>query len=408
MENQHYLRGVQLFQLGRYQDAISYFKKALQEIPEDFNSIFHLAHCYLSLDDLEKSEEMATALLRIDPDDENAYFLLSQIYFSKSEFKKALEFINKAISIYPYEADFFGQKSYIELNEKKYESSLKFANEGLALEPNNKLCLNARVQALTKLERKEEATSTIENLLEKDPENAYSHANVGWSNLENGNTKGALHHFKEALAIDPNFDYAREGMSTALKSKNFVYSWYLKYSFWMSKKSSKQQWVFIIGIYLAYRFSVKLLSNTEYTFLVIPIIIAYLLFALGGWLMESLSNAILIFDNYGKYLLDRDQQKSGQAFLILVSSAVLALITYGFLGNQYFLLIGFALLCSLIPLPRGFLIETRNKKLFHFGVGIAMLAIAFIGPLFISDLMMIGIGVLILLIAFTWLDNIIK
>lgn len=408
MENQHYLRGVQLFQLGRYQDAIGYFKKALQEIPEDFNSLFHLAHSYLNLDDLEKSEEMANGLLKIDPDDENAYFLMSQIYFSKSDFKKALEFINKAISIYPYEADFFGQKSYIQLNEKNYESSLNFANEGLALDPNNKLCLNARVQALTKLERTEEAASTIENLLEKDPENVYSHANVGWSKLENGNTKEALHHFKEALALDPNFDYAREGMSTALKSKNFVYSLYLKYSFWMSKKSAKQQWIFIIGIYLAYRFSVQLLSNTAYTFLVIPIIIVYLLFALGGWLMESLSNAILIFDNYGKYLLDQDQQKSGQAFLILVSGALLALVTYGVLGNQYFLLIGFSLLCSLIPIPRGFLIGTKNKKIFHFTVGIAMLATVFLGVLVTDDFMLLGSVVLILLIAFTWLDNIIK
>jgi tetratricopeptide (TPR) repeat protein len=408
MENQHYLRGVQLFSLGRYKDAIAYFQKALQDIPNDFNSLFHLAHAYLNLDDLEKSEEIANALLKIDPDDENAYFLLSQIYFSKNDFKKALEFINKAISIYPYEADFFGQKSYINLNEKEYESALKFANEGLALDPNNKLCLNARVQALTKLERKEEVSSTIENLLDKDPENVYSHANVGWSKLENGNTQEALHHFKEALALDPNFGYAREGMSTALKSKNFVYNLYLKYAFWISKKSSKQQWVFIIGIYLAYRFSIELLSNTKYTFLVIPIVIVYLLLALGGWLMESLSNAILIFDNYGKYLLDKNQKKSGQAFLTLTLGAILALITYAFLGDQYFLLIGFSFLCSLIPLPRGFLIASKNKKIFHFIIGTLMLLIAFLGILYTDDLMFLGSGVLILLIAFTWLGNVIK
>ncbi len=408
MENQHYLRAIQLFEIGRFQDAIPYLKKALQFDPEDYNAIYYLAQCYLQIDDFEKSEEMANALLKINPDNENVYFLLSQIYLSKSDLKIALEFINKAISIYPYEADFFGQKSYINLNEKNYESALKFANEGLALEPNNKLCLNARVQALTKLDRKEEATSTIENLLEKDPENVYSHANVGWSKLENGNTKEALQHFKQALAIDPNFEYAREGMSTALKAKNIVYNLYLKYSFWMSKKSSKQQWIFIIGLYLAYRFSVELLSNTKYTFLIIPIVIAYLLFALGGWLMESLSNAILIFDKYGKYLLDEDEQKSGQVFLALTLGAVLALITYAVLENQYFLLIGFSLLCSLIPLPRGFLIDGKNKKIFHFAIGAFMLLIAFLGIFFTDDLMLLGSGVLILLIAFTWLDNIIK
>lgn len=408
MENQNYLRGVQLFQLGRYQDATTYFNKALQEIPEDFNAIFHLAYCYLHLDDLLKSEEMAYVLLKIDPDDENAYFLLSQIYFNKSDFTKALEYINKAINIYPYEADFFGQKSYIQLNEQQYEAALQFANEGLALDPNNKLCLNARVQALTKLNKKEEASSTIENLLEKDPENVYSHANVGWSKLENDNPKEALLHFKEALSIDPNFELAREGMSTALKAKNKVYNWYLKYSFWMSKKSSKQRWIFILGLYFAYRFSVKFIQSTEYAFLAIPLVIAYLLFALGGWLMESLSNAILIFDNYGKYLLNEDEQKSGKTFLGLFLGAVTSLLLYAFLDNEYLLLIGFSFLCALLPLPRAFLIATKNKKYFHFVVGAVMIGTAFIGIFFTEDILILGAIVFILLIAFTWLDNLFK
>lgn len=406
MENKNYLRGIQLFELGRYTDAISSFKKVLEEVPEDFHAIFYMANAYYLLEDNTKAEDLANSLLQQEPDNEAVYFLLSRIHFANDgNHKKVLEFVDKAISIYPYEADFFGQKAFIKLDTKKYEEALNLSTEGLALDPNNKLCLNARVQALTKLNRKEEVNNSIDNLLEKDPENAYSHANVGWSKLENGKTKEALNHFKEALSIDPNFEYAREGMSTALKAKNVIYSSYLKYAFWMAKKSSKQQWIFIIGIYLAYRFSVELLADTQYTFLVIPIIVAYLFFALGSWLMESLSNAILIFDNYGKYLLDEDEQKSGQSFIILLIGAILALISYAFLENQYFLLVGFTLICTLIPIPRSFLIDSKKKKILHYFIGISMLLTAFLGNLFTDDLMILGAIVLILLIAFTWLDN---
>jgi tetratricopeptide (TPR) repeat protein len=406
VENKNYLRGVQLFELGRYSDAIISFKQVLAEIPEDFYAIFYMANSYYLLDDNKKAEDLADSLLQQEPDNESVYFLLSRIHFAKDgDNKKALEYVNKAISIYPYDADFFGQKAFIHLENKKFEEALQLSTEGLELNPNNKLCLNARLQALTKLDRKEEVNLSIDNLLEKDPENAYSHSNVGWSKLENGKTEEALNHFKEALSIDPNFDYAREGMTTALKSKNFIYNLYLKYAFWMAKKSSKQQWIFIIGIYLSYRFSVELLSNTAYTFLVIPIIIAYLFFALGSWLMESLSNAILIFDNYGKYLLDEDEQKSGQAFMALLIGALIALTSYAVLGNQYFLLVSFSLICSLIPIPRSFLIDSKKKKVLHLGVGISMLAVAFFGNLFTDDLMFLGSIVLILLIAFTWLDN---
>ena len=41
-----------------------------------------------------------------------------------------------------------------------------------------------------------------------------------------GNNKKALEHFKEALQFNPNFEYARQGMSTALKSNNFVWKAY--------------------------------------------------------------------------------------------------------------------------------------------------------------------------------------
>ena len=107
-------------------------------------------------------------------------------------------------------------------------------------------------------------------------------------------------------------------MVTAIKSKNKVYNLYLRYSFWMSKQSGKNQWIFIIGIYIAYKISEKVISASGYTFLLIPLIIVYLLFALGTWIMEPLSNMLLILDKYGKYLLDKKEKLSGQIFFGLL------------------------------------------------------------------------------------------
>lgn len=408
MESQNHIRGLQLFELGRFVDAISYLKKAIGEDSQSFETKYYLALSYFNIDEIEKSKELTYSILSENPDNEYVHFLLSQIYFSLSNFDKATHHIDISIKLNVTEADFFGQKSYIKLNRKKYNEALEIANEGLNIEPNNELCLNARIQALTKLDKKTEASSTIENLLEKDPENAYSHTNVGWSNLENGNNKKALEHFKEALSIDPNFDYAREGMSTALKSKNFLYNLYLKYSFWISKKSSKQQWFFIIGLYLVYRFSVKFISNTEYSFLIYPIVVLYLFFALGTWIMESLSNGILIFDNYGKYLLDKDERKSGESFIILILLSILAIVSYFFIKNNYLLLASFTFLCTIIPIPRAFLKDSKKSKLFSFSIGILMLIIGLLGFLYIEDYFTLGITIFITLIAYTWLDNIIK
>lgn len=408
IESQNYTRGIQLFELGRFMDALPYLEKAIGEDSNKFESKYYLALSYFNIDEFEKSKEITNSLLSENAENEYVHFLLSQIYFNQNNFEKALHYIDISINLNPTDADFFGQKSYIKLHKKQFEEALKLANDGLNLEPNNKLCLNARVQALTKLNRKDEATNTIENLLEKDPENAYSHANVGWSNLETGNNKKALEHFKEALSLDPNFDYAREGMSTALKSKNFFYNLYLKYALWIDKKSSKQQWIFIIGLYLVYRYSVKFISNTEYSFLIYPIVILYLFFALGTWIMESLSNSILIFDNYGKYLLNKDEKKSGETFIILLSFSIISIICYFFLKSNYFILVSFTFLCTLIPIPRAFLKDSKKNKIFNFCIGLFMLFIGLLGISFIENYMTLGITVFLSLIAYTWLDNIIK
>jgi hypothetical protein len=53
------------------------------------------------------------------------------------------------------------------------------------------------------LGRKGEAGSTIDGTLSREPENSFSHANKGWTLLEQGRRKEALAHFRESLRLEP-------------------------------------------------------------------------------------------------------------------------------------------------------------------------------------------------------------
>lgn len=405
MDSPNLERGIQLFEIGRYKDAIPYFQTALTEDINNSHAKYFLAQAFFLNNDLDKALNLTLELRAESPNWPSLYFILSQIYLHQDKVKEAEENIDKAIELDPESENSFGQKAYILITKKKFEAALNFANEGLRINPKSNFCLNARTIALTKLNRKEEAKSSIEHLLEDDPEDAHSHANVGWSYLEHNDTKKALTHFKEALSLNPNLDYARSGMVTAIKSKNKVYNLYLRYSFWMNKQSGKNQWIFIIGIYLLYKLSVKLISASGYTFLLIPLIIIYLLFALGSWIMEPLSNMLLILDKYGKYLLNEKEKLSGQIFFGLLVGALLMFLCNAFTKNNYFIMLSLTCLAVILPLTRGVLADTEKSKIINLAYGGIMLLSAIIMTLIGSPITTIGITVGVMFIAYTWFSN---
>lgn len=408
MESTNHQRGVQLFELGRFQEAITYLQKAVAESPYTYTSKYYLSLCFFNIGNYKKSSEIVDALLQETPNEVNLFFLKAQIASRLDNVKEALSLINKSIEMYPYEADYFGFKGALLMDLKKFEDALYFVNEGLQLDPKNATCLNIRARLLTKLNRKEEAAETVEHILYDNAEDDYAHANVGWVALENGDTQKALQHFKQALQLNPNMAYAREGMATAIKSKNFFYKWYLKYAFWISKQSSRNQWVFIIGLYIAYRIGISVLRASELKFLVIPLVIVYLVFVLGGWIMESLSNTILLADSYGKYLLTDDEKYSGYTFGGLVLGGVLGVIIFFISNNPLFMLLGFTCFCTLLPLPGSFLQNSKKAKTIGLMYGIAMLCVGFLGMFFTNDVFLVGGIVLAMMVIYTWAFNFIS
>ena len=405
MESPNLLRGIQLFELGRYQETIPYLQHALTENAEEFTPKYLLAQCYFQIDNIEKALTVITDLRKDYPNEAEIYFLLSQIYLHKGKLKEASENVDKAIEIDPFDENYFGQKAYLLINSKQFESALDFANEGLKINSKNTFCLNARTTALTKLNRKEEAASSIENLLNDNPDNAYSHANVGWSHLESNKPKEALKHFKEALMLNPNLDYARSGMLTAMKSKNKVYNLYMRYAFWMSNKSQKNQYIFIIGLYIGYRLSLKLLTESGLTIIAIPLIIIYLLFALGSWIMDPLSNMILMFDKFGKYLLDKKDKLSGQIMFGLLMSALLFFGVYFILNDVQYALISAACLASILPLTRAAIADSKKSEIINYIYGITIILIAVFGTSLGFPFGTVATAVGILFIAYTWLGS---
>lgn len=65
--------------------------------------------------------------------------------------------------------------------------------------------------------------------------------------LHEGNPRAAPEHFREALRLEPDDEYARSGIVHALRARHFLYRLMLAYFLWMSRLSGTVQLALIFG-----------------------------------------------------------------------------------------------------------------------------------------------------------------
>ncbi|NJO02505.1 MAG: hypothetical protein HC880_13165 [Bacteroidia bacterium] len=286
--------------------------------------------------------------------------------------------IKEAIRLEPEEADYFGVWSFLYIQRRNWQQALQYARQGLSIDPENIDCLNYQTQCLLKLGRYQALEDNVLTTLAKDPENAYSHAVVGWARLEKGKHRQAKEHFGEALRLNPHLDFARQGMIESLKASNAFYRLFLNYFFWISKFQSQSQWGIIIGIYLL--MSVVRRSAREFPILV-PLVVILSLMIYLTWIIHPLFNLVLRLDKHSRHMLSPDETRGAHAVGLGLGAAILSVgLAFG-LGLSDFL--GLALLSAtiIIPISTYYEIAPHKRK----WVGIYTLILLILGGLSVAS-----------------------
>lgn len=336
--NPYFQRARILFEQHRFIDAEKELLTALSTDPNDLESNNLLAFIYAEQGKKTEALEAANRTISLAPDWSFAWYTFAYanwIQQKKGSSDKALEAIDQAIHLEPRHADYHYMKGEIYFSKNNWQIALDSAEEALALDAENVGALNLRAKSLVKLNRVADANDTLDFAIHQNPENPNSHANKGWALIEKGEYDQALTHFKEALRIDPNNIWAKEGLKNAIKGKNILYRGVLKYFLWIAKQSEKNQWLFIVGAYILYR-GVIYLSQTYPAIAPIayPIIGAYVIFAFSSWIAVPLSNLFLRLHPLGKHALSK--------FEIIGSNILGGFLFGGLLSGLSYLLGGFS------------------------------------------------------------------
>jgi tetratricopeptide (TPR) repeat protein len=315
------------FQQHKYLEAEKDYRALIQTEPDI--AFFHTRlalSCWYN-QKKEEAYQIAQNCISIDPTYDHAFYICAFLADQLHRERESLKFIETAISLNPEEAEYMGFKAGMLMDKFKWESALEEANRGLSFDPENLTCLNIRAKCLHKLDRKSEAHDTIREALQSDPNNAFTHANVGWTKLELGDHEQALFHFRQSLMLKPGYEHARMGLLETLKSKYLLYKIWLKYSFWVSNMPPNMRMGLVIGLVVLMRILSSIAKSNEVAEkFILPILIAYGIFAMSTWIITPLSNLMLRLNKFGRYVLNNEETTVANLVGVSLSIGLIGLI----------------------------------------------------------------------------------
>ena len=310
-----------------------------------------MALCLSESEQFDRAMHHAQQAIVAAPDIAFPHYSMAIVCARRHQLKEAAEAVRAAIDLEPLDPDYHELLGKIHASRHEWKEALECAKEALACDAEHVDARNLKTLALRNLGQGDAAQAEMLETLAEDPDNAWTHTNLGWQYLEKRDTKQAMHHFREALRIDPELEWARMGVVETLKSRNVVYRLFLRYFLLMGRLTKSGQWKVVLGLWLLY-IVLHQVANTVPALApwVAPLLIAYVLFVLGTWLAGPLADLALRLHPFGKLALSRKERRAsnwiGGCLLAAIVSGVAGIATAS-MGAAY--LTGFFLL-MLLPL----------------------------------------------------------
>jgi len=329
----HFHRGSLLYQQGRYAEAIGELQLQLA-VGESFLTHGLLALCLAHLEKFPEATEHAQQSIHLAPDESFGHYTLAQIMLLRNRLAEAQAAIEEAIRLAPYDADHFAILGSVHLRASRWKAALEAANQGLQIDPEHQVLTNLRAQALVKLGDRAAAAATIGEALARRPDDPYTHANQGWALLHQGDPFKAMEHFREALRLNPELEWARLGIVEALKARNPIYRWMLAYFLWMARLPSQVRVGLMLGAFVGNQVIGNLATQVPLLAPILwPLLFAYFGFVLMSWLAYPLFNLLLRLDKFGRHALSTDQRRGANVLAACLAATLGCLVWFVATGN---------------------------------------------------------------------------
>lgn len=369
-------RGLLLMEQRRYADAAGFFRQALAQSPHDAQAFRNLALCQLELPE-EKRQALETVqrALECEPNESANHAVRACILSHLNRDREALVSAREAVGLDPYSLQARRMETQALLGLERWAEAEAAARRALFLDADDQTAANQLANALRLQNKMVENADRVAWLLERDPEDAITHATAGWAALQRGERRVAEEHFLQALRLQPELEYARSGLLESFRARSPVYRAYLAYSFRMAQLSRKGRWMVILGLYFGVKFA-RLLFTGPYAPIAKALGLVYLVFVLWVWIARGLGNFILLFDRFAKHALRRREKWEAVFVGGGVCAAVLLVGASVPMHSPVLLLAGCSCLAAAVPFAITFTNDSKIGPWLFGGIGATCLLAA--------------------------------
>jgi tetratricopeptide (TPR) repeat protein len=167
-------KGDELFDEGKYDQAITYYDKALSLDPNDIDTLIIKGVSLNNLDKFEEAIEWYDKALAVDPNYINALYHKAISLDNMGDYEQAIAYFDKALALEPNDVDTLSYKGTSLENLDRHDEAIAYFDKALAIEPSDVDTLNWKGYALYNLDKYDEAIIYFDKVLEIDPNNEYA------------------------------------------------------------------------------------------------------------------------------------------------------------------------------------------------------------------------------------------
>jgi tetratricopeptide (TPR) repeat protein len=197
---------------GEYNEALSYFQKAVENSPEDAEAWYGLGNCYAGLDQSGDAIAAYREVIARDPDNANAYFVLGHYYLKLERYGEAIAAFQDALKRKTDHIPALYEMGLAFGELERYEEEKRIYEEIITIAPDFWLAYFRMGLVCNELGLYPQAISAQQAALKIKPDFAPSYYGLGliYSNL--GDRESEAGAYREALRVNPDFVPAHYNM----------------------------------------------------------------------------------------------------------------------------------------------------------------------------------------------------